>query len=153
MADKYMGNPAVNQNNQWAGTVTFVLLEVPAPCNGKLYKVQIYNDYRAGDIKIKTWRDDGNNYVQLSSETVTLTTNGLHTFTLVTPVLIRKGDFIGGTTTVAMAGAIDLVTTGGNSVYIGSDVGTTAKASFTATAYLISMYGFIKHPSGFMFFM
>jgi len=152
MADKYMGNPAINQNNQWASDVTFILLEVPAPCNGKLYKVQIYNDYAAGNIKIKVWRDVAPNYVLISSETVTVTTGGLQTFTLATPVLIRKGDFIGGTTYTA-AGSIDLVTTGGSSVHIAGDVGTTAKASFTSVAYLISMRGFIKHPSGFMFFM
>jgi hypothetical protein len=143
MADKDMGNAAIDRAGDFATGYTLIDLLNPSDFAGKLYKVDVFAG-TGGSFKIKVFRDDGSNYVLVSSETVTLA-SGLNTFTLATPVSVLVGDLMGGSNIAPTT--IDQATSGGNLAFLAGDLGTTAKASFTVVANIISIYGYIKAAS------
>ena len=140
MTDMNMGNAAIDRASIYNSNYTFVDLLNPSDFQGALYKVDIYCN-TAGNFKIKVWRDVGSNYVMISSETVTLAI-GFNTFTLITPVNVLVGDFIGGSMLANCK--LDVAASGGSAPYIAGDVGTTAKASFIASSCIVSIYGYIR---------
>jgi hypothetical protein len=150
MADGTMGNAATNRASNAAVGYTFLTYQNAATKNGKLYKVDFYvfNVAATKDLQIKVFREVGANFVQVGSDSLISTVStGLNTVTLATPIDVLIGDYIAFYTNATNWVQMDEDSSGGNTYYVASEVsGTLAKASWTASAKIESLYGYIKLP-------
>jgi len=152
MADGTIGNEAIARPNNANAGYTTIVYQNAASKSGKLYKVDLFtSNIKAAPQsgKIKVFREVGANFVQVgSSYAITSALEGLNTYTLSTPIDVLVGDYIAWWTVPTNYIYCDITTTGGSCYFYNGDVsGTLAKASWTANAWIPSIYGYIKPPS------
>jgi len=142
MAYGLVGNSAINRASSRPVDYTYIDREVPSPNRGIIREVSIYVE-NAGTFKIKSFMDDGTNYVFLGEFTTASLSTGLNTISLSIPIEI--GGFIGH---YSADGRLDAAISGGAYSFQSGDITTTTlKTDWTAGAYISSIQGKVFRQS------